>query len=253
MLVEVKKRRIRRQYASYKGDGFACNYCGSCYSKFAPWHPDPKDRLALEKNQVIAGYGQNVYCPYCMSTGRERLVIAKLSGMDISGKNILHLAPEEKIFKIIKPRATVTTADIEPGFYSYLDPVIQHADLTRLPYPEASFNMVIGNHIMEHIPDDQAAMREIYRVLKPNGTAILQIPFSSINSSTIEDCSIQDADKQSGLFGQKDHIRIYSLKDYINRLGKAGFTVVYEPYESLSDLYKYAIQPAEGFLSIIKK
>ena len=95
--------------------------------------------------------------------------------------------------------------------------------------------MVIANHIMEHVPDDRKAISEIYRILKTGGVAILQVPFSISNSDTIEDPFIKDSKKQSELFGQKDHVRIYNLGNYINRLKKAGFSVQYFSYESMPE------------------
>lgn len=252
-LTLIQKIKFRRQYAQYRGSGFNCNYCGSSFLKFAPRFPGEKDQPALEKNKVIAGYGENVYCPQCMSTSRERLVIAKLKGMNVTGKKILHLAPEEKIFNILKSKSTVTTGDIAPGFYSRVDQRVRYTNLMMLPFADESFDIVIANHIMEHIPDDRKAMKEIYRVLNQGGTAILQVPFSDINSFTIEDPYMNDPEKQSSLYGQKDHVRIYSLTDYVTRLSEAGFTVHYIPYESLVDFYRYAIQPGEGFISIKKE
>jgi SAM-dependent methyltransferase len=188
-----------------------------------------------------------------MSTCRERLMIAIFSTrIPVAGKNILHLSPEPNVFRFLKKQATVTTADLVPGFYLQIDPNIQFADATRLPFPDNAFNIVIGNHIMEHIPDDQLAMREIHRVLQPGGIAVLQAPFSETIPHTLEDAAITDPQQQSALFGQKDHVRIYALADYLQRLQQAGFQVNYLPYESLSELYQYAIQPREGFIYITK-
>jgi ubiquinone/menaquinone biosynthesis C-methylase UbiE len=139
-----------------------------------------------------------------------------------------------------------------PGFYRSVDPLIQFADATDLPFASALFDMVIANHIMEHIPADGAAMKEIYRVLKPGGIAILQVPFSEAIPFTIEEPGINNPAKQSALFGQPDHVRIYALHDYLERLRSAGFTVAYLPYASLQPFYRYAIQQDEGFISIRK-
>jgi predicted SAM-dependent methyltransferase len=111
---------------------------------------------------------------------------------------------------------------------------------------------VIGNHILEHIPADQQAMKEIFRVLKPGGRAILQVPYSELRDSTIEEVTIKDPVKQSMLFGQKDHVRIYALSDYVHRLEQAGFEVEVLPYEALQKYYSLAIQPGEAFLKIQK-
>lgn len=139
-----------------------------------------------------------------------------------------------------------------PGFYQNIDPHIQFADATRLPFSENAFELVIGNHIMEHIPNDRLAMREIYRVLQPGGTAVLQVPFSETIPHTLEEPGIRDPKRQSALFGQKDHVRIYSLNDYLQRLQEAGFRVQYLPYDSMAEYYQYAIQSQEGFIMITK-
>lgn len=253
LLFKLHRARLRSQYRRFNGKGFTCNCCGQQYERFAPHYPNAIDSPALTQHQVIAGYGEQVYCPACMSTARERLLIALFSTrITITGKKILHLSPEANIFRFLKKEASVTTADLMPGFYRQIDPHIQFANATHLPFDNNSFDLVIGNHIMEHIPDDRLAMREIYRVLQPGGIAVLQAPFSETIPHTLEDPSIDDPGKQSQLFGQKDHVRIYALSDYLQRLQEAGFTVNYLSYESLTEFYQYAIQPREGFIQITK-
>jgi hypothetical protein len=95
-------------------------------------------------------------------------------------------------------------------------------------------------------------MSEIYRVLKKGGFAILQVPYSETISETIEEPLIDNPKKQSNLFGQKDHVRIYQLNDYISRLGQSGFIVSKISYKELSTFHKNAIQLDETFLDIKK-
>ena len=66
--------KLRKQYAVYLGDGYSCNFCGLSYAKFADWFPAPVNAAALAKHQVVAGYGEDIICPSCMSTARERLL-----------------------------------------------------------------------------------------------------------------------------------------------------------------------------------
>ncbi len=246
--------RYRAQYKKYKGEGYTCNYCHASYSVFAPWYPAAVDRAAIENNHVIAGYGKNCICPNCLSTARERLVKAVLeTRFVIDNKKILHLSPEKPVYRFIKNRAEVIAADYMPGFYKSTAKSVQFADATRLGFDDSIFDMVIANHIMEHIPDDRRALAEIERVLRPGGIAILQVPFSIEIPATLEDIHIHDPQKQSALFGQKDHVRIYRLDDYLQRVAAAGFLVEYLPYESLGVFYNYAIQPGEGFIAIKKQ
>ncbi len=244
----------RIKYSKYKGSGFTCNFCNHQYKRFAPRYSSGEDRIALEKYHVISGDGENVYCPYCMSTSRERLILQKLKdNIDYNGKRILHLSPEKKIFDFLKKDSYIITADIEPGFYKLIDKNVVYADATALPFANETFDIVIGNHIMEHIADDSKAMQEIYRVLKHKGKAIVQIPFSPSISATIEQPLICDPKKQSELFGQKDHVRIYNIKDYINLLMNAGFKATYKTSNSAETVNCYAFQQDEGFIDCVKE
>ena len=253
LLFTVKKVRYRISYAKFKGSGFECNCCGASYSKFVPDYPAADNANALKVNAVVAGYDDNILCPACLSTARERLIIALLNNQfKITGKKILHFSPEKNIYRVIKINNEVITADIEPLFYRNIDSNITNEDATCLSYANNSFDVVIGNHIMEHIPNDIKAMAEIYRVLKPGARAILQVPYSAILSATIEEPEINDPQKQAALFGQKDHVRIYQLQNYLGRLQSCGFNVALIEYKDLAAFYKNAIQVNECFISILK-
>jgi SAM-dependent methyltransferase len=252
LLFKYQRNKTRRLYQHFQGTGFTCNVCGASYQQFVPDLPRGENEAALAKHKVIAGYGENVLCPNCLSTARERLVIAMLTEHDLDGKQVLHLSPEKNIYNFLRNKARVVTADLLPGFYKTIDGLVQKQDATQFSFPGASFDWVIGNHILEHIPADQQAMNEIFRVLKPGGSAILQVPYSELRDSTIEEVTIKDPVKQSMLFGQKDHVRIYALSDYVHRLEQAGFEVEVLPYEALQKYYSLAIQPGEAFLKIQK-
>ena len=253
LLFNVKRIGYRFKYAKYKGAGFQCNCCEKKYSKFIPDYPTAENANAINTNEVIAGYGQNILCPYCLSTARERLIIGLLKAdFKIAGKKILHFSPEKNIYNFIKTNNEVISADIEPLFYKLIDSKIKNEDAIRLTFSTNSFDVIIANHIMEHIPDDAKAMAEIYRVLKPGGRAILQVPYSVKIANTIEEPQISNAKKQAALFGQKDHVRIYLLNDYVNRLKLAGFDVEIISYTSLQNYYEFAIQNKECFINIFK-
>ena len=252
-LFSAKKIFYRVKYTKFRGLGFQCNCCGRTYSKFVPDFPSAENANAITSNEVIAGFGENIFCPACLSTARERLIIALLKNeFKIAGNRILHFSPEKNVYRLLKMNNEVITADIEPLFYKRIDNTIKNEDATCLSFSDNSFDTVIGNHIMEHIPNDIKAMAEIYRVLKPGGRAILQVPYATKITTTIEEPGICDPKKQSALFGQKDHVRIYKLPDYINRLQHCGFKVTVIEYRDLSGYYKNAIQPGEAFLSILK-
>ncbi len=249
----IKKMYCRIKYAKYRGSGFTCNCCGESYRKFVPDNPTDENKNAIALNQVIAGYGTNILCPACLSTARERLIMALLiNEFKPTGNYILQLSPERNLFRFLKKNNNVVTADIEPLLYKSIDAQVQHEDATCLSFSNNSFDVVVGNHIMEHIPDDRKAISEIYRILKPGGRAILQVPYSTTIANTFESPDLADPQKQSALFGQKDHVRIYRLQDYINRIKQAGFKVSVIEYNDLAVYHKNAIQDKEVFISIVK-
>ncbi len=98
------------------------------------------------------------------------------------------------------------------------------ADICDLPFSNDEFDFIICNHVLEHIPDDKKAMQELYRILKTEGTAILQVPLKTDLKTTFEDDSITDPKERARIFGQYDHVRIYGM-DYFTKLKTTGFKV----------------------------
>ena len=181
-------------------------------------------RLILNEKKVVgAGFRPNARCPICGSIDRERLVFLYLVQellIRAAHLNILHIAPEFALGNFLGNIHGIyyLTADISA------ENVIFKMDLTRIPLPDNYFDGIICNHVLEHILDDQLAMRELYRVLKPGGWAILQVPFSKTLIKTFEDCNITSTTDRERLFGQRDHVRIYGA-DYVDRLKSSGFLV----------------------------
>jgi ubiquinone/menaquinone biosynthesis C-methylase UbiE len=121
------------------------------------------------------------------------------------------------------------------------------ADICNLPFADNSYDVILCNHVLEHIPNDTKAMQELYRVLKPNGMAILQIPQDLNREKTFEDNSITDKKQRAEIFGQYDHVRIYG-RDYFDKLRSIGFTVVEENYTQKltpEQVKKYALAMGE--------
>ena len=127
------------------------------------------------------------------------------------------------------------------------------ADICNLPFSDQQFDWVVCNHVLEHIPNDKIAMQEIYRVLKPGGTAILQVPLR-LDQDTFEDNRITDPKERAQVFGQYDHVRIYG-KDYQNRLKQVGFTVkmlAYAEQLTLEEQTRYVV-PANEIIPVCTK
>lgn len=246
---QIRIQSLRITYAKHATAHpplFQCNFCGATYKKFVPEYPTPDISPAINNNHVIAGFGENVYCPRCLSKNRERLLKAVLeTHLSVAEKQILHFSPEKHLHRFITTKGAVTTVDLTPGFYRNIDSSVRYADATSLPFADGSFDLLIANHILEHIPEDQTAMKEMYRVLAIGGFAILQVPYSETLNTTIEDPFINDPVRQAALFGQKDHVRIYSKADYIRRLQQAGFEVSVLSPEALAPFRIYAIQENE--------
>ena len=252
-IATATNRYYQLTYAKYKGKGFICNFCNVSYERFVPEYPYPAIANAINSHDVIAGYGPNVYCPNCMSKNRERLLLAVFENMlQIDDKTILHFSPEKNLYNYLATKANVTTVDIVPGFYKKIDNAILYADATNLQFKDADFEMVIANHILEHIPEDTTAIKEMYRVLQPGGVAILQVPYSEKLTATIEEPHINNAVKQEQLFGQKDHVRIYALTDYIQKLTNCGFKVTVLTPKMLAPFAKHGTQPRESVLLCYK-
>jgi len=131
---------------------------------------------------------------------------------------MLHFAPEPGIAKRLKstPNVDYISADLYDKSASI------KMDVCNILFPDKSFDLIYCSHVLEHVPDDALAMREFYRVLKPDGKIILQVPIAG--DETFEDISIVDPLEREKFFGQIDHVRIYG-RDVILRLTKAGFSV----------------------------
>jgi predicted SAM-dependent methyltransferase len=218
-----------------------------------PSLPAPENATALLKHKVIAGYGEQVICPNCRSTARERLVLAVLQDQfNLKDKLILHFAPEATVYKYLNQEAIVITADIEPGFYHNLDKQCRAENLCSLSFEDGLFDWVICNHVLEHIKTDSLAVREINRVLKPGGQAILQVPFTTSVEENIEKDNENNEGSRSALYGQKDHVRIYALKAYLDLLQSAGFILHVQYPEELKKYQQFAIQPGECVIRVQK-
>jgi SAM-dependent methyltransferase len=139
--------------------------------------------------------------------------------------SLLHVSPEKVFFKKFVHNSEVDYTPIDKFAEGYSYPAgTQNVDITEMPYPDAHVDAILCVHVLEHIPDDHIAMMELYRVLKPNGWAIIQVPLDKNRKETYEDFSITDALEREKAFGQSDHVRWYGL-DYKNRLETAGFEV----------------------------
>ncbi len=163
----------------------------------------------------------NALCPHCLSLERHRLIWMYLQQETDFFKTplqVLHIAPEVCFMKRFEKQhgARYITTDIESPLAKV------KADIHQLPFADNTFDAVLCNHVLEHVADDIQAMREIKRVLKPGGWAILQVPFfSPVPETTFEDNTITDKREREKIFGQDDHVRKYG-QDYASRINASG-------------------------------
>ena len=223
----------------FKGNQFTDPIDGSSYRKFLPY-----------------GYQnlrQNALCPGTLSLERHRLLwlyLDRKTSFLTDSIRVLHVAPEQVFYKKFKSFShwDYTTTDL----HSPLADV--KADICALPFEDNSYDLILCNHVLEHIPNDLKAMKELYRVLKPRGTAILQVPLEEDRENTFEDDSITDQQERTRIFGQYDHVRVYG-QDYYNRLQKAGFKanpVDYIKEVTKGDIKRFAL-PTERIPVVTKK
>tara|TARA_B110000003_G_C16642488_1_gene530691 strand:+ start:1817 stop:2488 length:672 start_codon:yes stop_codon:yes gene_type:complete len=196
---------------------------------------------------------ENVLAPGTLSLERHRLFWLYLKNETAffsAPLRVLHFAPEQAFVKKFKKQKnlTYTTTDLN-------SPIAEvKADICDLPFKDHSFDFIICNHVLEHIPNDTKAMQELYRVLAPSGTAIVQVPYDAKREITFEDNTITDQSERTRIFGQYDHLRVYGM-DYFKKLSSVGFNVNaldYTQSMSNNDIERYRLCRGE-LLPVCKK
>jgi len=231
-------RRIRRGVNGL-GNTRKCCVCGKTFFRFSKYRGGWKAFSAYLSNLKWTGSDfDNFWCPFCRSHDRERHLILYFDRLGFWEKfknaDVLHFAPEKQLSgRIVACRPTrYVKGDLQPSREG-----VERIDVSDIPYASASFDWVICNHVLEHVPDDARALKEIFRVLRPGGRAILQTPFASGLESTLEDPKEIDTDeKRVEFYGQEDHVRLYG-RDLFARIRAAGFLLELKKHkESLADV-----------------
>lgn len=239
----------------YPGKTYSCPFCKYTSGRFIPY-TNPY-RISIEADIISGQSIDNHHCPNCHSTDRERNLFFYFERHKnlFVGKKILHFAPEKSLYHYLSRAgsAEYICGDITPQNYHHFTKNIQSIDILHIAYPDAYFDLVICNHVLEHIPSDIAAMKEIYRVLKPQGVAILLVPIGAKLEKTLEDSSKETEEQRAEAFGQYDHVRIYAETDYIRRLEASNFKVEISGNGlNGEDIIKYAIDPREKLFVAFK-
>ena len=187
--------------------------------------------LSLERHRLLWLYLQNETDFFQSEldsdspvTQNKRIKLRK-DAETSSALKVLHFAPEQEFYKRFKKQTNIdyTTTDL----FSPLADI--KADICNLPFEDNTYDILFCNHVLEHIPDDTKAMQELYRVLKPGGMGIFQIPQDLSRATTFSDNTIIDQKERAKIFGQYDHVRVYG-RDYFDKLRSIGFNVIEEDY-----------------------
>lgn len=227
----LKQLYYRTRWVFYAGNRFTCPCCGASFRAFAS-----------------AGIVRrpNSQCPRCGSMERHRalwLYLKTRTDLFRAHHRVLHVAPEQIFHDMFSqmPNLEYVPADLDSPL------AMVRLDLTTLPLKGESFDVVLCSHVLEHVDDDRAALAELYRVLHPNGWAILQTPVDRQRATTYEDFTITTPRERERAFGQSDHVRVYG-RDYRDRLELAGFRVEVVTCRDFLDgelIERYCLPPDE--------
>lgn len=222
LLISIATRIIPRHYLQHvshfflrifslflRGNKFEDPINGKTYRKLLPY-----GRLKPRENAIA---------PDSLSLERHRLMwlfLKNKTNFFTDNLKFLHIAPEYcfiKIFKGMKNLDYLTADLISPWADVKMD-------VHDIPFEENTFDVVICNHVLEHVDDADKVMKEFYRVMKPGGWGIFQVPIDYNNPVTIEDRSVTDPRERERLYWQSDHLRLFG-RDYGDKLTAAGFKV----------------------------
>ena len=213
----LRSARDLVQRVVYRGTGRWCPVCENTARRFAPFGIELREEAR---------------CVYCGALERHRLLWLFFTRMtdlfDGREKRVLHIAPEAALTPLLRARlgAGYITADLS-------DPNADiRLDVMDIQFPDETFDVVYCSHVLEHVPDDRAAMREIRRVLKRDGWAVILVPI--LAERTFEDASVTSPRERLRLFGQEDHVRMYGA-DFEDRLREVGFNVQIVDVADLAD------------------
>ena len=215
-----------------------CVMCGHAVWRFMPYMQGSAGTPGLMRVLNVVGSDPDQFeCPRCGTHDRERhlLMYMEKTGLlaGMHDRSVLHFAPEKRLARRIASSspARYVQCDLYPN-----SPDVQRVDMLEMQFEDQSFDLVIANHVLEHVSDDLKALAEISRVLKPEGYAILQTPYSAKLHRTWQDHGIDDDDARLQAYGQSDHVRLFG-RDIFARFASSGLvSCVHQHDELLPDI-----------------
>ena len=210
----VRQRYNDLTWRAFTGDGVSCNCCCGQFRRFRLWSDDAGERFSM--------------CPRCGSLGRHRvnwLFLSEHTNLRDRPTRLLHVAPEPSLRRCFErlPNVSYLSADYDSAL------AMEQMDITDIRYLDESFDAIVCNHVLHYVDDDGRAMRELRRVLRPGGWALLQVPVDPSRAVTLEDPRVTDPRERARVFGHRDHARVYG-SDYSERLEEAGFVVTVDDF-----------------------
>lgn len=239
-----ERQRIKLRYdffklrgLYYRGNQVHCNCCEKSFRKFLPY--GKIKRLGAD-------------CPYCHSLERNRLLLFYLQKETEFFKNklkVLHFAPElilENRFKRLS-NLDYLSVDINPAL------AMRKEDITDLQFPNDTFDIIICSHVLMHIPDEDKAVSELFRVLKAGGTALLMTKIDTKREETFEVKGVYDSNERLKIYGDDEIFRIHGT-DFSDRIRNAGFTVEEIDYAPIlgGEYNKYGLGSGETIFKCSK-
>jgi ubiquinone/menaquinone biosynthesis C-methylase UbiE len=168
--------------------------------------------------------------------------------------DLLHVAPEKVFYDIFRNQENINylTADLNDKPHH----VMEKMDIQDIQYPDNTFDFIYCSHVLEHVPDDRKAIDELYRVLKPNGKALIMVPLNRSLDKTLEDQSYNTPELRLKHYHQSDHLRYYG-PDFTDKLEDAGFKILLDEIEFIEnideeDIKKYGIDKIITFFYCAK-
>ena len=220
--MRLSLKRLRNKFINSNA-----RYCPVCEHQFSTFYPLP---VAYIRNWARYGFPykaaqfetlnfKEFSCPICGSTDRDRLFTFYLKNFKDKRLSILDIAPSKSLSSYIRKHlgAHYITADL------FMEGVDLRLNIEKMDsIDNDQYDLVICSHVLEHVPDDIAALKEIRRVLKPGGKAILMVPIVKDLDVIIEDPKETSVEVRWKKFGQDDHIRLYSAGGWTNRVLQSG-------------------------------
>lgn len=244
--IVLLSKKVKRKFLLllYHGKKYVCPVCNKSFRRLLDAGMDAE---FFRRIKILGGgIRKNANCPNCYSFERTRLEFLYLKDhtkIFEESCSILHFAPEKSITDVLKNNKNINyiSCDIDPT------KAMRKEDITNISFSDESFDYIICNHVLEHIPNEQKALSELRRVLKAGGELIITVPLCIDNKNTYENNLITSDEERLMNYGQRDHVRLYGL-DFVQRLSDSYFDAKgFKTCENFTkeDVLKYALIPEE--------